>query len=346
MKILPSFSGWLTSTSPHGGAKASASTHTGSSTTGPRSELPTLSSRASSALADAPDVGRNARLPWLLKAGPSHDTRTEEPHVLPPADRLDAEIWTQLPAAMKRFAVARTRQGLALRAQFGAELAAEYKDKGNCMGMTATWIRLHQAASGSSSAADRVNVVGSFEGMAQARIYQNAYAGERDALLGISSDGKLARTNSTPLVAKAQKAARRAAEKDPTSMEAMAQQAAGQAWGMEVGAVSKRRMNLEKTAAALADFSGYGMLAIRMHGGNHVGAIHREAGSDSMSYFDPDLGEFHFPMHEAKSFFMGFSQHQASENAPVIGFELMNVKMQEPIENTPLASLARVLANR
>lgn len=246
---------------------------------------------------------------------------------------------------MERFAVARTRQGLALRAQFGAELAAEYKDKGNCMGMTATWIRLHQAASG-SSAADRVNTVGSFDGMTQARTYQNAYAGERDALLGISSDGKLAKTNSTPLVAKAQKAARRAAEKDPTSMEATAQQAAGQAWGMQVGAVSKRTMNLQKTAAALADFSGYGMLSIRMRGGNHVGAIHREPGSNTMSYFDPDLGEFQFPVHDAESFFMGFSQHQASENAPVIGFELMDVRIQEPIENTPLASLADTLANR
>lgn len=182
--------------------------------------------------------------------------------------------------------------------------------------------------------------------MVQARTYQNAYAGEREALLGISSDGKRAKTNSTPLVAKAQKAARREAEKDPTSMEATAQQAAGQAWGMEVGAVSKRTMDLKTTATALTDFSGYGMLSIRMHGGNHVGAIHREPGSDTMSYFDPDLGEFQFPVHEAEAFFMGFSQHQAGQNAPVVDFGLMDVKIQEPIENTPLASLAGALANR
>ena len=114
MRILPGVSGRTASTPPHGGAEASASTRTGLSATGPLSGLASLSSHARSTRTDAPVAGRNARLPGPLRAGPSHDPRTEEPHVLPPADRLDAEIWTPLPAAMERFAVARTRQGLAM----------------------------------------------------------------------------------------------------------------------------------------------------------------------------------------------------------------------------------------
>ncbi|MGD7150033.1 YopT-type cysteine protease domain-containing protein [Ralstonia pseudosolanacearum] len=45
---------------------------------------------------------------------------------------------------MAQCAVARTRQGLAFRARFGAESAQHYS--GSCVGLSAVWIRLHEAA--------------------------------------------------------------------------------------------------------------------------------------------------------------------------------------------------------
>ena len=135
---------------------------------------------------------------------------------------------------MTRFAVARTRQGLAFRAQFGTESAEHHS--GSCLGMTATWIRLHQAAS-NAGAIDRLNLVGSFEGMSHAQFYQHAYEADRDDLLKSSR-------------------ARRAAKKSPNSIEAWAQQTSSQAWGMGVQTMTSKQANALHVAKALEELKG------------------------------------------------------------------------------------------
>lgn len=254
------------------------------------------------------------------------DRYSSEPDVLPSADRLDASIWDELPPAMAQHAVARTRQGLAFRARFGTESAEHYS--GSCVGLSAIWIRLHDEAP-ATPAVNRVNVAGSFDGMAHAEVYQRAYEANRNDML----QGR---------------ASKRFGKSDAARLDAMAQDQPSQMLGLTIGSEAHSHKSVGSTARVLAGFEGYGLLAVRMAGSrgavnNHAAALHRQPGSNHITFFDPSLGEFHVPVRSAKDFLQTYADMQTSLGQPVSQFDVIPVGVHGSINNTPLQTLAHML---
>ncbi|AXV68859.1 RipT-effector family protein [Ralstonia solanacearum] len=256
------------------------------------------------------------------------DRYSSEPGVLPSAGQFDAHIWDELPTQMAQCAVARTRQGLAFRARFGAESAQHYS--GSCVGLSAVWIRLHEAAP-ATHAVNRVNTAGSFDGMAHAEVYQRAYeANQSDMLQG--------------------RASKRFGKSDMARLDAIAQEQPSQILGLTIGTEAYSHKSVGSTARVLTEFDGYGLLALRMAGSRgaingHAAALHRQPGSSHITFFEPNLGEFHIPLHDTKDFLQAYAGMQKSLGQPVSQFDLLPVGVHGSIHDTPLQTLAHSLVS-
>ncbi len=254
------------------------------------------------------------------------DRYSSEPEVLPSAGQFDAQIWDELPTRMAQCAVARTRQGLAFRARFGEESAQHYS--GSCVGLSAVWIRLHEAAP-ATYAVNRVNTAGSFDGMAHAEVYQRAYEANRtDMLQG--------------------RASKHSGKSGMARLDAMAQEQPSQMLGLTIGGEAHSHKSVGSTARVLTEFQGYGLLAARgtgsRDGNSHATALHRQPGSNHITFFDPNLGEFHIPLHHTKDFLQAYADMRKGLGQPVSQFDLLPVGVHGSIHNTPLQTLAHVLA--
>ncbi|MHA6853064.1 YopT-type cysteine protease domain-containing protein [Ralstonia pseudosolanacearum] len=227
---------------------------------------------------------------------------------------------------MAQHAVARTRQGLAFRARFGTKSAEHYS--GSCVGLSAIWIRLHDEAP-ATHAVNRVNTAGSFDGMAHAEVYQRAYeANQSDMLQG--------------------RASKRFGKSDMARLDAIAQEQPSQVLGLTIGSEAHSHKSVGSTVRVLMEFEGYGLLALRMAGSRgaingHAAALHRQPGSNHITFFEPNLGEFHIPLHDTRDFLQAYADMQKSLGQPVSQFDLLPVGVHGSIHDTPLQTLAHSL---
>jgi len=264
--------------------------------------------------------------PARPKPAMAHQPRRHS--VLPDAGDLDHPHFGLLGAGLKRYVTGRAHQYIAHGEHFGAEAAQRYE--GSCVGMSAVWLRLHQARP-DASAVDRLNTTMSFEGSTHAEIYQKSYDAE-----ALAMDDET--WNRHP--------------EHPGFRHQVAQRPMDQAFfGMEKDWARNGKLDLQGMAEAMTQVEGYASLGWRAldNSGNpssHQLAMFRDLVQDTITVFDPTSGEFQLPSQEAHQFLLAVQENYRGRNPAGFNFDsfhLNPVTIKGPVDETPLAGLAERL---